>query len=96
LTRFVEAFPCKTSTIEEFAPKLLSVGGRYGFMEEVCMDGASYFASGIIDELLELMGSKRKRISAYRPQSNPMERSNKDVLRHLRALCSCRPEVLDE
>jgi hypothetical protein len=95
-TRYVEAFPCKTSTIEEFAPKLLSVGGRYGFMEEVCMDGASYFASGIIDELLELMGSKRKRISTYRPQSNPMERSNKDVLRHLRALCSCRPEVLDE
>ena len=95
-TRYVEAFPCKTSTIEEFAPKLLSVGGRYGFMEEVCMDGASYFASGIIDELLELMGSKRKRISAYRPQSNPMERSNKDVLRHLRALCSCRAEVTDE
>ena len=98
-TRYVEAFPCKTSTIEEFAPKLLSVGGRYGFMEEVCMDGASYFASGIIDELLDLMGSKRKRISPYRPQSNPMERSNKDVLRHLRAyfaLCSCRPEVLDE
>ncbi len=95
-TRYVEAFPCKTSTIEEFAPKLLSVGGRYGFMEEVCMDGASYFSSGIIDELLELMGSKRKRISTYRPQSNPMERSNKDVLRHLRALCSCRPEVLDE
>jgi hypothetical protein len=25
-----------------------------------------------------------------------MERSNKDVLRHLRALCSCRPEVVDE
>jgi len=96
LTRYVEAFPCKTSTIEEFAPKLLSVGGRYGFMQEVCMDGASYFSSGIIDELLELMGTKRKRISAYRPQSNPMERSNKDVLRHLRALCCCRPEVQDE
>ena len=95
-TRYVEAFPCKTSTIEEFAPKLLSVGGRYGFMQEVCMDGASYFSSGIIDELLELMGTKRKRISAYRPQSNPMERSNKEVLRHLRALCCCRPEVQDE
>jgi hypothetical protein len=60
------------------------------------MDGASYFSSGIIDELLELMGSKRKRISPYRPQSNPMERSNKDILRHLRALCTCRPIVLDE
>jgi hypothetical protein len=95
-TRYVEAFPCKTSTIEEFAPKLLSVGGRYGFMQEVCMDGASYFSSGIIDELLELMGTKRKRISAYRPQSNPMERSNKEVLRHLRVLCCCRPEVQDE
>ena len=95
-TRFVEAFPCKTSTIEEFAPHLLAVGGRYGFFEEVCMDGASYFSSGIIDELLELMGTKRKRISPYRPQSNPMERSNKDILRHLRALCTCRPIVLDE
>ena len=95
-TRYVEAFPCKTSTIEEFAPHLLAVGGRYGFFEEVCMDGASYFSSGIIDELLELMGTKRKRISPYRPQSNPMERSNKDILRHLRALCTCRPIVLDE
>ncbi len=95
-TRYVEAFPCKTSTIEEFAPHLLAVGGRYGFFEEVCMDGASYFSSGIIDELLDLMGSKRKRISPYRPQSNPMERSNKDILRHLRALCTCRPIVLDE
>jgi len=65
-------------------------------MQEVCMDGASYFSSGIIDELLELMGTKRKRISAYRPQSNPMERSNKEVLRHLRVLCCCRPEVQDE
>jgi hypothetical protein len=95
-TRYVEAFPCKTSTIEEFAPHLLAVGGRYGFFEEVCMDGAAYFSSGIIDELLELMGSKRKTISPYRPQSNPMERSNKDILRHLRALCTCRPIVLDE
>ncbi len=49
--RYVEAFPCKTTT---------------------------------------------KRISPYRPQSNPMERSNKDILRHLRALCTCRPIVLDE
>jgi hypothetical protein len=95
-TRYVEAFPCKTSTIEEFAPHLLAVGGRYGFFEEVCMDGAAYFSSGIIDELLELMGTKRKRISPYRPQSNPMERSNKDILRHLRALCTCRPVVLHE
>jgi len=95
-TRYVEAFPCKTTTIEEFAPHLLAVGGRYGFFEEVCMDGASYFSSGIIDELLELMGSKRKTISPYRPQSNPMERSNKDILRHLKALCTCRPIVLEE
>ena len=95
-TRYVEAFPTKTTTSAEFAVHLLAVGGRYGFFEEVCMDNAGYFTSECIDELLSLMGSKRKRISPYRPQANPMERSNKDILRNLRALCACRQEILSE
>lgn len=95
-TRYVEAFPTKSTTSAEFAVHLLAVGGRYGFFEEVCMDNAGYFTSECIDELLSLMGSKRKRISPYRPQANPMERSNKDILRNLRALCACRQEILSE
>jgi hypothetical protein len=42
------------------------------------------------------MGSNSKRISPFRPQANPMEQSNKDIMRHLRALCLCRPEVTEE
>jgi hypothetical protein len=96
LTRWVEGFPCKTTTAEEFAPHLLAVSQRYGPFESICMDNADYFVQRNIDLLLGLMGSNRKRISPYRPQSNPMERSNKDIMRHFRALCLCRPEVVDE
>jgi hypothetical protein len=96
LTRWVEGFPCKTTTAEEFAPHLLAVSQRYGPFESICMDNADYFVQRNIDLLLSLMGSNRKRISPYRPQSNPMERSNKDIMRHFRALCLCRPEVADE
>jgi hypothetical protein len=96
LTRYVEAFACKTSTAEEFAPHMLAVGSRYGFFESVCMDNAEYFVQDCIDEMLILMGTNRKRIIPYRPQANPMERSNKDILRHMRALCLCRPEISQE
>ena len=96
LTRWVEGFPCKTTTAEEFAPHLLAVSQRYGPFESICMDNAEYFVQRNIDLLLGLMGSNRKRISPYRPQSNPMERSNKDIMRHFRALCLCRSEVTDE
>ena len=96
LTRWVEGFPCKTTTAEEFAPHLLAVSQRYGTFEQVCMDNAEYFVQRNIDLLLQLMGSNRKRISPYRPQANPMERSNKDIMRHFRALCLCRPEVTEE
>jgi hypothetical protein len=96
LTRWVEGFPCKTTTAEEFAPHLLAVSQRYGPFEHVCMDNAEYFVQRNVDLLLQLMGSERKRISPYRPQANPMERSNKDIMRHFRSLCLCRPEVADE
>jgi hypothetical protein len=96
LTRWVEGFPCKTTTAEEFAPHLLAVSQRYGPFESICMDNAEYFVQRNIDLLLELMGSNRKKISPYRPQANPMERSNKDIMRHFRALCLCRPEVTEE
>ena len=96
LTRWVEGFPCKSTTAEEFAPHLLAVAQRYGTFETVCMDNAEYFVQRNIDLLLQLMGSNRKRISPYRPQANPMERSNKDIMRHFRALCLCRSEVSDE
>jgi hypothetical protein len=96
LTRYCEIFPCKTSTVEEFAPHLLAVGGRYGFMSEICMDNPDYFVNSLVDELLILLGADRKEILHYRPQANPMERSNKEILRHIRALVLCRPEVAEE
>jgi hypothetical protein len=67
LTRWVEGFPCKTTTAEEFAPHLLAVSQRYGPFESICMDNADYFVQRNIDLLLGLMGSNRKRISPYRP-----------------------------
>jgi hypothetical protein len=43
LTRWVEGFPCKTTTAEKFSPHLLAVSQRYGPFESTCMDNAENF-----------------------------------------------------
>jgi hypothetical protein len=42
---------------------------------------------------MALINGSRHKIMAYLPQANPAERSIKEVLRHYRVLCLCRPEV---
>jgi hypothetical protein len=94
LSRYVEVWPTKTTTFEEFAVHLLSLVGRYGMFEKYAMDNTSApFSRKLVEHLMSLVNGKRHKIMAYLPQANPAERSIKEVVRHYRVLSLCRPEV---
>ena len=86
-TRFVELVPAKDVTALEAAQALLTVFGRYGMPKAVRSDNGSQFTAQVVSNLLHLMGVGREYTIPYRPQSNGLvERSIKEVLRHLRAM----------
>ena len=87
-TRFVEIWPTKTTTFEEFAICLLSLVGRYGCFEKYGMDNTNApFSKKLVEHLMSLVNGRRHKIMSYLPQANPAERSIKEVLRHFRVLC---------
>jgi hypothetical protein len=93
-SRFVEIWPTKSTTFEEFAIHLLALVGRYGMFEKYAMDNTNApFSKKLVEHLMTLINGTRHKLMAYLPQANPAERSVKEVLRHYRALCLCRPEV---
>jgi hypothetical protein len=93
-SRYVEVWPTKTTTFEEFAINLLALVGRYGNFQKYSMDNTNApFSKKLVDHLMALVNGQRHKILAYLPQANPAERSIKEVLRHFRTLSLCRPEV---
>ena len=96
-TRFVEIWPTKTTTFEEFAVCLLSLAGRYGCFEKYGMDNTNApFSKKLVEHLMSLINGNRHKILSYLPQANPAERSIKEVLRHFRVLSLCRPDVASQ
>jgi hypothetical protein len=62
--------------------------------EKYAMDNTNApFSKKLVEHLMTLINGTRHKLMAYLPQANPAERSVKEVLRHYRALCLCRPEV---
>ena len=93
-SRYVEMWPTKTTTFEEFAVNLLALVGRYGNFQKYSMDNTNApFSKKLVDHLMALVNGQRHKILAYLPQANPAERSINEVLRHFRVLSLCRPEV---
>jgi len=93
-SRYVEMWPTKSTTFEEFAINLLALVGRYGNFQKYSMDNTNApFSKKLVDHLMSLVNGQRHKILAYLPQANPAERSIKEVLRHFRVLSLCRPEV---
>ena len=93
-SRYVEMWPTKSTTFEEFAINLIALVGRYGMFEKYAMDNTNApFSKKLVEHLMILVNGSRHKLMAYLPQANPAERCVKEVLRHYRALCLCRPEV---
>jgi hypothetical protein len=86
-TRWIELYPIKTVTALDAAKVLLQHFGRFGQAQELQSDNGSQFVNEIIKELCLLIGVEHKRTLAYSSEENAIvERANKEVLRHLRAI----------
>jgi hypothetical protein len=86
-TRFIELFPLKTLEAQEASKCINQHCGRYGTPDLVISDMGSQFANQTVDTLLTLLQAKGIKSTPYSKQENGLvERANKEVLRHLRAL----------
>ena len=86
-TRWIEIYPLKTTKAEECAEKLFQHFGRFGTPLGILTDNGSQFSNKRIEELMSLLQVKHSTTLAYSKQENGMvERSNKEVMRHVRAL----------
>jgi hypothetical protein len=86
-SRALELFPLPAADAPRVAECLFHVYCRYGRFGVVRCDGAKVFIGSVLMLLLEMLGSRCHQITAYAHWSNgQVERSHKEVLRHLRPL----------
>ena len=86
-SRALELFPLPAADAPRVAECLFHIYCRYGRFGVVRVDGAKAFVGSVLKLLLEMLGSRCHQIAAYAHWSNgQVERSHKEVLRHLRPL----------
>ena len=86
-TRFVELYPVINTSAKEASYAILNHAGRYGCPSEIVSDNGSQFSNEIINHLLQLLEINHNFTIAYSKEENAIvERSNKEVMRHLRAI----------
>jgi transposase InsO family protein len=86
-TRWVELYCVKAADAECTAQCLLSHFGRFGSPSIITSDRGSHFIATVIEEFLRLIGTQHMLTLAYSKEENSLvERANKEVNRHMRAL----------
>jgi len=86
-SRFLEIYPAVDASAASAADALLQHAGRYGIPSLLISDGGSQYVNEVISAFLELMGTEHHITLAYSKQENGIiERSNKEILRHLKAI----------
>jgi transposase InsO family protein len=86
-TRFVELFCVNDTTAKEAAKCLFAHFGRYGAPTKLKSDRGSQFVNDVIEEFLPMVGIHHVLTLAYsKEESGIVERANKEVMRHVRAL----------
>jgi transposase InsO family protein len=87
LSRFVVLYPTKTKDAEETAQCLLSLASAYRVPERINSDRGGAFVSEVLASYVRLMGIHHVLHTPYHHQESGMvERANRSVLKHLRAL----------
>jgi transposase InsO family protein len=95
-SRLVELYPCRSTTADEACKALLGQLGRYGCPDEIVSDRGSQYVNEIVDELCKLVGIKQLITVAYSKEENAIvERANKEVQRHLKAILFNRNIIND-
>ena len=86
-SRWVELYPRKDTTAAAAADALMEHYGTFGAAAEIVSDNGSQYSNHILEELGLLVGNRHTFTTAYSKEENAIvERANKEVLRHLRAM----------
>jgi hypothetical protein len=86
-TRFVELYPLPDTSAIEAANAILNHCGRYGIPTEIVSDRGPQFVNDIFNSLIKILNTEHVFTIAYSKQENSIvERSNKEVMRHFRAI----------
>lgn len=86
-SRYVELFPTTAPTAEAAANGLLHVFGRYGAPLRLRSDQGPHFTADVIKHFLSMTRTDHHFTTPYHHHANgTVERANREVLRHLRAL----------
>jgi len=86
-TRYVNMWPLISTAAEPAANALVDHMCRYGVPDEILSDQGPQFVNAIIAELCRMVGTEHLLTIAYSKEENGIvERANKEVMRHLRAI----------
>ena len=85
-TRWVELYHITDATALSAAERLLEHFGRYGAPRQIRSDNGPHFIAEVIRESLALVGVEHCLTLTYSEEENAIERVNKEINRHLRAM----------
>ena len=86
--RWIELYQCPDATAESASLALLAHFGRYGCPQQLRSDKGPHFVNALIKNFLTCVKVPHQLTLAYSKEENGIvERANKEINRHLRALC---------
>ena len=86
-TRWTELYAARTATAEAATESLLSFIKTFGQPQELVSDNGPQYVAKIVAQLVAILGVERVHLVPYSHEQNSIvERANKEVVRHLRAL----------
>ena len=86
-TRWIELYAIPDTTAEIAARCLLDWTGRFGTPIQIMSDGGSQFVNELWEAYSELLGTQKiESFAGSHEENGIVERANKEVMRHLRAI----------
>ena len=87
-SRWTSVYPTKTTNAQEAAIALLQHVAIFGTPAQILTDNGSQFMNELFKHLFALLGTKGIKTIPYSKEENSIvERANKEIQRHLEALC---------
>ena len=86
-TRYTKLYPVQSTKSEDALPAILDWISQFGCPSEIVSDNGTQFVNQLIHEFTQAAGIEHATIHAYSHEENGIvERANKEVNRHLRAM----------
>jgi hypothetical protein len=86
-SRFLRLYPCKDTSAMSAVRALMQHIGTHGHFRKCLSDKGTQFANDVTTELSKLTGGREYvTVPASKEENSIVERSNKETMRHLRAL----------